>query len=204
MSLVIDSIPLYLDAYGRDYFNFHSINKDSVYREFVKILTIYATGLPGILYCFITPVILLFKLFLTKPTLESLENQELIPLMRVVQNPLSRTLGFRVSLYPLAYSLCHSCVIITSIYVSLMGKESSIANWSYLGLSIVGIVNLLCFVMDPYIQESWNPHHLIIEEQGENDAIQGSYQIATCENNSEENSAFNEFQSMIPYHHNRD
>ncbi|KAJ9075180.1 hypothetical protein DSO57_1038570 [Entomophthora muscae] len=144
VALFLDLIPIPLQAFGREHYGTCYLDKDSPYRTIMMTLLIYSTRIPGYIYCFI--VFLLVVLKLKKPHNALADNQTLNSIHIVS----SRKLALRTSLYPLSCFLSHFGGMLSNVLFAFgCPRYDFIRIWVLMGLSTIGLVNLVVFLFDP-------------------------------------------------------
>ncbi|KAJ9063323.1 hypothetical protein DSO57_1001229 [Entomophthora muscae] len=153
-ALLIDIFPFVFSGYGKSYISFCHVNFVHPSREAIKALVLYTTNYPAIIYCMVIAMAVFIKLARTKPACD-LEAQSLLP---TIHDPMSRALACRVALYPLACFLCHIGDLICNLLVFFSISPYGFVTLAYMGVSLNGAANLVCFLLDPYIVESFYRH----------------------------------------------
>lgn len=129
----------------------------------------------------------MIKLAITEATPDPTSDEE-AQCMLGVQDPSSRKLISRVSLYPLTSFLCHLGQMLASLYYTLTHNKSDFLTiCDLIGSSLVGAVNMLCFLYDPYIQYSF--YHIKVSLKGRREHLERN---TLSESGSQEGSSFTE------------
>lgn len=151
-ALILDFIPLTFNGYGLSMSGRCDFNKDFEYTRALGIVLLYMTNYPGLIYCLIICILVWVKLAITSAIPDPEENIQI----NDVQDQFSRYIVSRVSLYPMSYFLCNLGRIVASCYFTIFYRKCDfLLTWDLIGTSLVGTVNLLCFLLDPYIEYSW-------------------------------------------------
>jgi len=155
LALIIDLIPFGFQFYGKNEYGECNISKLSKYRVIFKILLIYVSMIPGMLYCVVSFGIVCYYFKSICENLKKKWPNEIALLYgeRVNTHNFIRKLYFRLAMYPVSCFISFFPVTLSSILFDLTGSIPQVISViGRLGRRLTGTMNLISLLIDPQFQ----------------------------------------------------